>query len=160
MHAALAGNHQILRRQHADERAAGLTEPRQVQSLQQRVILDVVRRRAVRLLPDDVAGVHVVGGDAVVRRLEDRQPLHGGTRHRRRGPARRRAACAGDIRHIRLRGTGRRHEAVDIHVRVRVDVEEVVLRIHRPAGPVRSANLGRHLQRRRAAPRPCSPQAA
>ena len=91
MNAALSRDQQALRRQHADERAPVLAEPRQVETLQRGVIPDFVRRRAVRLLPDQVAGVHVVGGDPVVGRLDERQPLHG----RDRPAAATAASCSG-----------------------------------------------------------------
>src|SRR5690606_1489305 len=49
---------------------------RQIQTLQGRVVLDIVRRRRVRLLPDDLALVHIERRDAVIRRLDQRQPLY------------------------------------------------------------------------------------
>src|SRR6185369_14157503 len=112
-------DHKVLRRQHTDERATGLTEARQVQPLERRMILDVVRRRAVCLLPDDVAAGHVVSSDAVVWRLDEWKPLHrcaaapargtwcsGATRGARTARTRSwsgRARLTGDVRHVRLR---------------------------------------------------------
>ena len=40
------------------------------------MILDGVRRLAVRHLPEDVAGVEIDRADAAVRRLDERQPLN------------------------------------------------------------------------------------
>ena len=66
-------------------------------ALERRMILDVVRRLAVRDLPHEIALVHVERGDAPVRRLDERQPLHV---ERRRAAAfrRRRRLVDGDRR--------------------------------------------------------------
>src|SRR6187549_3279383 len=70
VHTAFAGNNERLRRERADERAARLTKARRERyALQRRVVPDVIRRRAVRFLPDDLARLHVVRGDAIVWRL-------------------------------------------------------------------------------------------
>src|SRR3954468_20032722 len=97
VHATLAGNHERLRRERADECSAGLAETRrEVHTLERRIVLDVVGRRAVRLLPDDVARLHVVRRDAVVRRLDEWEALHrsaaAAARRHTASPARSRAA--------------------------------------------------------------------
>src|SRR2546430_3261262 len=72
--AAFAGDDERLRHQYADaplSAGAWNREP-----LERRMILDVVRRLAVRDLPRERPLVHVERGDASVRRLDDRQPLH------------------------------------------------------------------------------------
>ena len=48
-----------------------------VEALERRMILDVVRRLAVRDLPDELALVQIERRDAAVRRLDERQTLHG-----------------------------------------------------------------------------------
>src|SRR5690606_35755863 len=76
MHAAFAGDQQGLRRQYADEYPAVRAETLDVEPRKRRVIADIVRRRAVNLLPQHLAGVHVVRGDPIVRRLDQRdRPL-------------------------------------------------------------------------------------
>jgi hypothetical protein len=77
VHAAFAGDDERLRRERADERAARLTETRRERhALQGRIAPDVIRRRAVRLLPEDLARLHVVRSDAIVRRFDEGQSLH------------------------------------------------------------------------------------
>src|SRR5690606_18705918 len=71
MHVTLAGDDQCCRGQRADEDAAVGAETLDVlHASQRRVVADVVGRGAVRLLPDHLTGVHVVGGDAIPRRLD------------------------------------------------------------------------------------------
>src|SRR5688572_19018242 len=128
------------------------------------MIPDVVRRRAVRLLPGDVTGVHVVRRDLIVWRLDQRQPLYRPRaaaararstrptipRTRSAGRTTTRTAGAGlpaDVTHVGLRRI-RRHQRVHEYVRVRVDIEEVVVRIERAAGPVRAADFGGERHRR------------
>src|SRR5262245_49826564 len=77
MNAAFAGDQQRLRRERSDERAAGLAKTGQRQALQGGMILDVIRRRAVRLLPCEITSLHVERRDPVVGRLDERQTLHG-----------------------------------------------------------------------------------
>ena len=52
-------------------------ERRKVQTLERRMIADVVRRRAERHLPAEFALVEIDGGDPAVGRLDQRQALHG-----------------------------------------------------------------------------------
>ena len=47
-----------------------------VEALERRMVLDVVGRVAVRDLPGERALVQIERGDASVRRLDERQPLH------------------------------------------------------------------------------------
>src|SRR5688500_7210627 len=75
--AALARHDQALRRQRSD--APWTPRTRNVHAFERRVITNVVGRLAMRNLPHDLAPVEVDGGNARVRRLDDRQPLH---RHR------------------------------------------------------------------------------
>src|SRR5260221_3318506 len=76
------GRRRQLRIAHHDERlrhhqtdAAGgyLARLWNVHAAQRWMIADVVRRVAVRHLPDDVAAIEIEGGDRAVRRLHDRQ---------------------------------------------------------------------------------------
>ena len=101
---------------------------------------------AVGLLPDEVAGVHVVGGDAVVGRLDERQPLYGCAATPASGRRTGRPRLAADIRHVGLRRIAG-HQPVDEERGVRVDVGMVVVRIHRPAWPVGTADVGGQFER-------------
>ena len=95
--------------------AAALAGLRNVHALQRGMIAHVVRRVAVRHLPHQLAAIEIDRGEHAVRRLHDRQPLHGqaalaaGRRVRRRRPAPR----AGGWRRLpaaaRARGRARRH---------------------------------------------------
>ena len=51
---------------------------------ERRVVADVVRRVAVRRLPQQVAAIEIDSGDQPVRRLDERQPLHVERRNLRR----------------------------------------------------------------------------
>ena len=96
--------------------------------LQRRVIADRVRRVAVRHLPHQLAVVEIDRGEHAVRRLDERQTLHGQAaaaaacrrrRRRRRRAAPRRGAAAAARRRVRrgraaaaaLRRVGRAAEA-------------------------------------------------
>src|SRR5690606_20973940 len=60
----------------ADEYAAVSAEARNIEPRERRVLADVVLGGAVRLLPQHLAAVHVVGRDAIVGRLDQRdRPL-------------------------------------------------------------------------------------
>src|SRR2546422_5240356 len=72
---AFAGDHQRLGHQHADATLAPRARNRD--AFERRVILDVVRRLAVRDLPRHRPLVHVERGDASVRRLDERKSLNG-----------------------------------------------------------------------------------
>ena len=72
----LARDHQRFRGQRADA-TERLTGSRNRDALERRIVLDVVRRLAVRHLPGDLAFIEIDRGDAAVRRLDDRQTLHG-----------------------------------------------------------------------------------
>src|SRR5580704_15792789 len=73
--AGLTGDYQALGGQNTDQaRTAGA---RNVQTFESRMILDVVRRFAVRDLPGDVALVQIDGRNAPIRRLQQGQALHG-----------------------------------------------------------------------------------
>ncbi len=72
-HLRLAGHEQRLRHQRADD--AGLSGSRNLQPFQRRVVADVVRRVAVRDLPQDLAAIEADRRDAAVGRLDDRQAL-------------------------------------------------------------------------------------
>src|SRR4029434_5742953 len=103
MHAAFAGDEQCLCGEDADERPTWLSRSRQIQSLERRVILDVVRRRAVGFLPDDIACVHVVRRDPVVWWFHQWQTLNS-----RAASSRARAAGTATSRRTRPGATGSR----------------------------------------------------
>src|SRR5262245_9678066 len=69
----LAGDDERLGDQRADD--AGLTRAGDVDPFERRIVPDVVRRVAVRDLPEDFALVEADRADAPVRRLHDRQAL-------------------------------------------------------------------------------------
>ena len=73
----------------------GLPGARNGQPFERRVVADVVRRFAVRDLPEDLALVQIDRADARVRRLEQRQSLHGRARRRPRLPRAAGAAAPG-----------------------------------------------------------------
>ena len=73
----IAHHDERLRHHQADAAGAGLAGLRNVQALQRRMVAHVVRRVAVRHLPDDLAAIEIDRGDRSVRRLEDRQAVDG-----------------------------------------------------------------------------------
>ena len=72
--ASFTGDHERL----GDERpdSALPSGPRNRESLQKRMIADVVRRLTVRNLPEQRALLQIDRRDSTVRRLDQRQPLH------------------------------------------------------------------------------------
>src|SRR5260221_5290369 len=73
-HLRLAGDHQRLGDERPDD--AGLAGARDIQALERRMITNVVRRVAVRDLPEDFSLIQTDRRDAAVRRLRDRQALN------------------------------------------------------------------------------------
>src|SRR4030095_4787748 len=55
---------------------AVLTGLRNRQPLERGMIADIVRRVAVRSLPEQFAAIEIDGGNQAVRRFHERQPLH------------------------------------------------------------------------------------
>ena len=107
--------------------------------------------------------IHVVGGDAAVGRLHDRQPLHGQRRRAngalvagRHGPGRGSGAAArsraGEDRALEVRQVGRarrrRRQPQRGHRGLRRDEQRVGLGIVGPARPVAGRGLRPHRQRR------------
>ena len=135
----------------------------------------VVRRLAVRDLPEDFPLVEIDRADLTVRRLHDRQAAHRqaataptslGRRARRFGRDKRRhrrdwrrphrtalrprpdPGVALDVREIVVRFRARRHEPELARRLLRVHIQDVRFGIERAARPVRPAPAAPHVERR------------
>ena len=131
----------------------GLTGLRNVQTLQRRMIADVVRRVAVRHLPGDLAAIQVDRRDGAVRRLENRQALDERVRPPQRPPPRGRRAAPQPRRGATPAARGSRRLRLRLRDRARRISGAAVARSEhfdeRPAGDARHVADVREVRRRR-----------
>ncbi len=115
------------------------------------MIADVIRRLAVRDLPQNLALVKIDGADGRIGRLRQRQALHrdpgasalAAASSRARGSGSR---AARDVGHVRLSRRGR-HQPERTRDALRGDIGDVGFRIVGSARPIGAAAIGRHHQR-------------